>query len=210
MNLNRNEIKSAIIGMVIGDGCISKRQGRKNAYYQMSHSEKQYEYLLWKQKILNKITSSTIHPTKKEINGKIFKGYHLSTKQHPMFTKLYNRFYYKKIKVLDEYLVKMIIPLTFAIMYMDDGTFGKHHSSGKDSFFLCTQNFDYANQLLLKKSLKIKFDLDWNINKAEKRKDGSYNYRLRLANKRNEEFIDIIKPYVNLVPCMQYKLSSVR
>uniref|UniRef100_A0A6H1ZMC1 Putative homing endonuclease n=1 Tax=viral metagenome TaxID=1070528 RepID=A0A6H1ZMC1_9ZZZZ len=207
MNLNRSEIRSAIIGMVIGDGCLSKRYENGNAYYQMTHKEGSYEYMLWKQKILNKITSSTIHPTKRILNGKTFKGYHLGTKRHPIFTKLYNRFYYKKVKVLDEYLVKSITPLAFAIMYMDDGTYGNANKKS-DSFFLCTQNFDYANQLLLKKSLKIKFNLDWNLNKANVRKDGTYNYRLRLANRCNEDFLNIISMYVDLVPCMKYKLGS--
>jgi len=161
MNLNRNEIRSAIIGMVLGDGCISLRPERKEANFQMSHCEKQYDYLIWKQKILNKITSSTIQNTSKNMNGKIFKGFHLGTKQHPMFTKLYKRFYHNGVKVVDEYLVKHITPLAFAIWYMDDGCFGNANRKN-DSFFLCTQNFDYSNQLLLKKSLKIKYNLDWN------------------------------------------------
>ena len=204
MNLNRNEVRSAIIGMVLGDGSISHRVGRKEASYQMTHCEKQYDYLLWKQQILNKITSSSVQNTKRVIDDKIFKGYHLGTRQHPMFTKLYNRFYYKKIKVVDEYLVKHITPLAFAIWYMDDGCFGNANRKN-DSFFLCTQNFDYSNQLLLKKSLKLKYNLDWNLNKAEKAKDGSYHYRLRLANRCNDEFISIIAPFV--ITSMRYKLG---
>jgi hypothetical protein len=208
MNLKQSEIRSAIIGMVIGDGCLSLRERRNNAYFQCSHSEKQKEYIEWKQKLLGNIVGSSICPTTRNLNGKIFTGYHLSTKQHPLFTQLYNRFYHKHHKVLDEYIVKQIDELAFAIMYMDDGCFGKHHANGKDSFFLCTQSFDYANQILLCKSLKIKFGLDWNINKAEKSKDGTYNYRLRLANRQNEEFLKIIIPYVNLLNCMKYKLGS--
>ena len=208
MNLNRSELRSAIIGMVIGDGNLTKRWENGNANFQMSHCEKQYEYLMWKKSILDKITQSTVHPTKKEMGGKTYTGYHLSSYRHPIFTKLYNRFYHEGHKVLDEYIVKSITPLSLAILYMDDGCFGKHHAGGKDSFFLCTQSFDYANQLLLKKSLKIKFDLDWNLNKAEKAKDDSYNYRLRLANRKNDQFLDIIRSYVTLIPSMIYKLGS--
>jgi len=208
MNLKGIELKSAIIGMVIGDGCLTKKWENGNAYFQMSHCERQYEYMLWKQKILDNVTGSTICPTTKEMNNKVFKGFHLSTNRHPLFTKLYNRFYHQGHKSLDEYIVKMINPLVLAILYMDDGTFGRHHDKGKDSFFLCTQSFDYANQLLLRKSLKINFGLEWNLNKAEKNKDGSYNYRLRLSNRFNEEFLNIISPYIKLVPCMTYKLGS--
>jgi len=209
MNLNREELRSAIIGMVLGDGCISYRVGRKEAYYQMNHCEQQYEYLLWKQLILNNITSSSIHKTKKTIGNKVFKGYHLSTRQHPIFTKLYRRFYYNGIKVVDEYIVKKINSLALTIWFMDDGTSGVNKNRNineKRSYYLCTNNFDYANQLLLKKSLKLNFGLDWNINKANKRKDGTYNYRLRLANRHNDKFINIIKPHI--IPVMKYKIDS--
>ena len=208
MILKGIELKSAVIGMVIGDGCISYRAGRKNAYYQMNHCDKQYDYLIWKKQILDNITSSSVSKTEKIMNKKRYPGYHLSTRQHPYFTKLYKRFYHNKVKVLDEYLVKMINPLALSIMYMDDGTFGKHHGNGngKDSFYLCTQNFDYANNSLLRKSLKINFDLEWNLNKANKSKDGTYNYRLRLASRCNDKFLNIIRPH--LIPCMQYKLGS--
>jgi len=207
MRLNREDLRSAIIGMMLGDGCISLRKDRKEAYYQMSHCEKQYDYLIWKKQIIDNITSSSIQKTEKMMNGKIFTGYHLGTKQHPTFTKLYNRFYHKGKKVVDEYLVKKINPLALAIWFMDDGTKGNNKlrpKTDKTSYFLCTQNFDYANQLLLKKSLKLNFDLDWNLNKTEKSKDGSYNYRLRLASRDNEKFINIVKP--NLIESMLYKL----
>ena len=208
MNLKGTELKSAIIGMVIGDGCLTKRWENGNANFQMTHCEKQYEYMLWKQKILDNVTGSIICPTTRTINGKTYKGFHLSTNRHPLFTKLHKRFYHDKHKVVDEYLVKMITPLALAIIYMDDGTFGKHHMNGKDSFFICSNNFDYANQLLIIKSFKIKFSLEWNLNKSQVGKDGTYNYRLRLSNRFNDDFLEIIKPYILEVPCMIYKLGS--
>jgi len=210
MNLNRNEIKSAVIGMVIGDGCLSRNKGRKgnkvgNAFYQMNHCEAQYEYLMWKKKILDRIAKCSVWPNDKKRKGKVYKGYHLYSKANPVYTKLYNRFYQYGKKSLDEYLVKMITPLALAIIYMDDGCLGKECPKHwtKETFFLCLNNFDYANLFLLKKSLKIKFNLDWNINKTSVR-----FYQLRLLNKHNQKFVDIIKPYVDMVPCMKYKLGS--
>lgn len=208
MNLNREELRSAVVGMMLGDGCISKRYDNGEAYFQMSHCEKQYEYLLWKQSILNNITSSSIQPTTRILNGKEFKGYHLTTLRHPFFTKLYSRFYHKSIKVVDEYLVKKINPFALAIWYMDDGGLGhdKDRPNDEVSYYLNTNCFDYANQLLLKKSLKIIFDLDWNLNKSGKAKDGTYHYRLRLARRDNDKFLDIVKQHI--IPCMLYKIDS--
>jgi len=212
MNLNREELRSAIIGMVIGDGCLSKRNGRKNAYFQMNHCEAQYEYLLWKKKILDKVTSSLVSPNHKKSGNKLYKTYHLGTRQHPFFTKLYNRFYYhNKIKSLDEYLVKKITPLALSIIYMDDGCCGKAMPEywTKETFYLCLCNFDYSNLFILKKSLKLKYNLDWNINKQSKKPNSDRNYyQLRLLNKHNQRFIDIVEPFINQVECMKYKLGS--
>lgn len=194
--------------MVLADGNLTKRYKNGNAYFQMNHCEAQLEYMNWKINILQKITGGKSCETQKNMNGKIFKGYHYGSHSHPMFTKLYARFYHKKVKVLDEYLVKHITPLALAIIFMDDGTHSKHRTTYKDTFFLCTQNFDYANNLLLRKSLKLNFGLEWNLNKAEKYKDGTYRYRLRLSNRFNDDFVEIIKPYIKLVPCMHYKLGS--
>lgn len=208
MNLNNEELRSAVIGMMLGDGCITKRYENGDAYFQMSHTEKQFDYMMFKKSILDNITSSTIHQTEKVLNGKLFKCYHLGTRNHPFFTRLYSRFYHNGRKVVDEYIVKKINPLALAIWFMDDGCSGLNRRTDHENsvFYLCTQSFDYANQLLLKKSLKINFGLDWNINKAEVSSSGSYNYRLRLAQRHNDEFVNIIRQF--LLPSIEYKLGS--
>lgn len=198
--------------MVIGDGCLSKRRGRAgniigNAFLQMTHCKKQYEYMLWKKDIIDPIAKCSIWKNDKydKAKGKTYEAYHLRSKANPVYTKLHERFYKYGRKSVDEYLVKMITPLALAIMYMDDGCCGKAIPENwqKEVFYLCLDNFDYANLFLIKKSLKIKFDLDWNINKTSRK-----FYQLRLLVKHNEKFVNIIKPYVEQVPCMLYKLGS--
>lgn len=206
MKLTRNELKSAIIGMIIGDGCLSKHTDRKknktgNAYYQMTHCEAQLEYLQWKMDILNNISKCSIYPNEDKRTGKMY--YRLYSRANPIYTKLYDRFYQYGKKSVDEYIIKMITPLALSIMYMDDGCIGKANpkSYTKETFYLCLDNFDYANLFLIKKSLKIKFDLDWNINRTSRK-----YYQLRLLNKHNEKFVKIIKPYI--INSMNYKLGS--
>jgi len=218
-NLNREEIRNAIVGMVIGDGCLSRKMGRKgykvgNAYFQMSHGHKQHDYLLWKKTILENVTNCTVNRNDRKcgFNDKIYEAYHLNSQSNPFYTKLYNRFYYNdSAKSIDEYLVKKIDPLALSIIYMDDGCLGKAMPKyyTKETFYLCLCNFDYANLFLIKKSLKLKYDLDWNINKQSKKPNSDKNYlQLRLLNKHNEKFVEIIKPYVENVECMKYKLGS--
>lgn len=191
--------------MVIGDGCLSKYTGRNgnkvgNAYFQMTHCEEQLSYMQWKMDILNNVSKCSIYPNKQK-DGRV--QYRLYSRANPIYTKLHQRFYAYGHKSVDEYLVKMITPLALSIMYMDDGTVGKANPKNwtNDTFYLRLCNFDYANLFLIKKSLKIKFDLDWNINKH-----ATKYYQLRLLNKHNEKFIEIIKPYI--IPSMTYKLAS--
>jgi hypothetical protein len=172
----------------------------------MTHCEKQFEYLMWKKEnILEKVSRCKIYPTDhKAPNGVMFKGYHLNSQTNPVYTGLYDRFYFNGKKSLDEYLVKMLTPLSLALLYMDDGNCSKPDKKHwtKENFTIATCNFDYANQLLLKKSFKILFDLEWNVNKT------SYKYyHLRLLRSNNEKFVSIIKPYVEMIPSMMYKLG---
>jgi len=212
MNLSNFETKKAIIGMVIGDGCLSKFTGRKgtkvgNAYYQMTHCKAQYEYLLWKKDILEKVAKCTIWENNhKAPNGKECEGYRLRSQSNPTYTRLHSRFYpINGKKSVDEYLVKMIDPLALAIIFMDDGCISKPMPKyyTKETFTLSLCNFDYANLFLIKKSLKLQFDLEWNINKTSRK-----YYHLRLLNSNNQKFVDIIYPYVSQVPSMMYKLGS--
>lgn len=205
--------------MVIGDGCLSRNKGRKgnkvgNAYFQMSHGIKQYDYLLWKKDIIENITKCKVYKndTKSGFSSNtISEGYHLNSSVHPTFTKLYSRFYQYDKKSIDEYLLKMIDPLALAIIFMDDGCLGKAMPKywTKETCYLSLCNFDYANLFLIKKSLKLSFDLDWNINKQSlKPNNPKRYYNLRLLNRDNQKFFDIIRPYVEQVPCMAYKLGS--
>jgi len=208
--MNRGELKSAVIGMVIGDGCLSKHQKKDthNAYFQCHHCAEQFLYVMWKKRILDNISKCKIWRNDKVTkDGKVYRGHRLYSRTNPLYTTLYNRFYQVEGKSLDEYIVKMITPLALAIMYMDDGTVAKPGPNVKNkqnSYFLRLCSYDFANLTLVKKSLKIKYDQEWNVIKHGSA--GKTFWQLRLRNKDNDKFIDLIKPYV--IPSMEYKLGS--
>ena len=62
--------------------------------------------------------------------------------------------------------------------------------------------FNYAEQLMLQKCFKIKWDLNWNIHRK-----GKY-YRLYLKHRDIPRFFDIINKTVDLIPSMKYKTST--
>jgi len=67
-----------------------------------------------------------------------------------------------------------------------------------------TLNFSEDENILLKNHIKKTFNINM---KLKKRKDGK-NFLLGI-NKRDEiiKFINIVKPFVQEIPCMHYKIK---
>lgn len=205
MVFNRFELKGAVMGMLLGDACItlpakskngiSKHGQSKNARLSISHCEEQFEYLKWKGNILENLTSIRYDDF---VSGYGSRCPRLTTKCHPFYTKIYNRLYYQDRKTLDEHCLKVLSLIGLAIWYMDDG----HLRKDKGTVELSTCSFNYAEHLMLQKAFKLKWDLNWNIHKK-----GKY-YRLYLKKKDNNRFFELITDIVNQVPYMKYKIPQ--
>lgn len=102
-------------------------------------------------------------------------------------------------------------PIGLACLYMDDGSL-IINSSTKDNIsiyifpqiILYTLNFSKEENIILKNHIKNTFNIEFSL---KKRPDGK-NYALQL-NKRNElmKFINIVKPFVEEINCMKYKVD---
>lgn len=194
-NIQRN----IIIGSLIGDGTLSIYGRSKNACYRESTGTSQKEYRQWKVRMLKNLDFKT----KKD--GSIY------SPSHPIYTDLYNLFYPNGRKVLHKEGLNLLDhPIGLACLFMDDGSLvvGNYKKANNITLipqvFLYSQSFLKEENLLLKNHLKKAFDIEFLLSK---RKDGT-NYLLTI-NKRNEVYklIDIIKPYVNQIPSMRYKVD---
>lgn len=193
-----NEIKSIILGMVLGDSHINKNNG----YLQFNHSEKQYDYLMYKMELL------------KEFDPKFYR----SVSYHKDVDKSYNqvRFYIKAdsyikklrkklydnngVKKITINILKKLTPHALAIWYCDDGGLHYKYRKGKVSTqfaYLNTQCFSYIEHELLQYYFKEYWDIDVVIHKNK----GSY--RLYFNNNNIKKFIKIISDYIP--ECMNYK-----
>jgi hypothetical protein len=88
-----------------------------------------------------------------------------------------------------------------AIIYMADGScvYDKRSPNAKPNVTLNTKGFSYGDNWLLKKEIKEKLNLEFNI-----QRQNNYWY-LRLRSKDFEVFIDMIRGFVT--PSFSYKLG---
>lgn len=186
-----------LLSMTLGDGHVDK-YGQLN----LLHSDKQLEYLKWKKELLYKAGITTCG-IKKKVNNKKYIAYYCSTKVYT-FNKVLRRIMYKSRKCLGNMkLLNKLKALHIAIWYMDDGSIS---SPKKDDGSLRASNLFLHTNVPLEENLIIceYFLKSWGI-KFKPIKKGNY-YIIYTSTKGARQFIDIVKPYVNEIPCMRYKL----
>ena len=199
---DKKELVKLISFLAMGDGSIHKNGGSKNNVFSMSMVEDHEDFLLWVKGILENVTSCNIMFNKRDLPRK--NTYKVQTLSHPFFNDLRDRIYVNTYKSIDKHALKLLDFNALAILYMCDGSLGKHfYDKNKPATYTTTLNLcrlSYGDQLLLKKTLKDKLDLEWNIVKTNKK-----YYSLRLRMKDFDKFMNGIAPY--MFESFKYKLD---
>jgi hypothetical protein len=125
----------------------------------------------------------------------------LVSKNHPKLTTIRNRIYIDGKKVIDPHMLTMLDAEALAIIFMADGSrvYDKRHPNAKPNITLNTKGFSYGCNFMLKKAIKEKLDLEFNI-----QRQNNYWY-LRLRSKDVEKFDQIVRPFI--LPSFNYKLG---
>lgn len=193
--------RNIIVGSILGDGNLALYGRSKHAHYREHGSDKQILYRKWKVQMLTQLDF------KLSKNGKLY------SPSHPIYTDLYNKFYNNKVKSITKENIKLLDhPIGLACLYMDDGSLVLNISVSKKSnkiyitprVYLYSLNFTKEENIILKNHIKEQFGIEF---KLKKRPDGN-NYILEIG-KRNAlmKFINLIKPYVEQIHCMIYKID---
>lgn len=194
-----------IIGSLLGDGSLSLYGRSKTAHYREQGCKAQDVYRIWKKEML---TSLDFKFSSRGINGK------LSSPSHPIYTDLYHKFYDSSgRKVITEENIKLLNqPIGLACLFMDDGTLTINTSSKtyrKKMYlhpYLCIYSLSFTKEENI--ILANHINAVYGVKLALKKRPDGYGYIL--ATGKNEEihkFIEIVEPYVSLVPCMNYKVE---
>lgn len=207
--LKSSQLDSAIYAMILGDGSCDRGGGNftlhSNFIYKMGHCNRQKEYLLWKKQIIEQIshTKCRIYDYSKTNST------YLVTNALKYFTKLQKIFYANNKKQVTKKILDKLTDLSLAIWFLDDGYMSKN-KSGSVYGELCTDQFSYEEQLLIQDWIKTKFNIEVGIRKLEY-KSGKYTgkivYRIKFNKNACQKLSKLIKPYVEQIECMKYKLK---
>uniref|UniRef100_UPI0022388A06 LAGLIDADG endonuclease n=1 Tax=Amoeboaphelidium protococcarum TaxID=1243177 RepID=UPI0022388A06 len=196
------DIISLIIGSLLGDSHLEKRN--KGTRILFEQSNKNVEYLMWFHKYLslrgycNNKTPKLHKRIKKE---GIFYHYRVNSYTFNSLTWIHDIFYKwdsdlkKYVKIVPNNIKDFITPLILAIWFMDDGS--KINSSLK----IATNNFKFSEIEFLCNQLFLIYNITASVQKAGKNK----GYILYIHKNSKEDFIKIVKPYFH--PSMYYKLD---
>lgn len=196
--------RNLLIALLLGDGTISN-----NNVFKLSHGYNQKEYLEWKIKLLNEHGIKN-NGLKEYISSK---GYNMNKTVYytqlkiTNFIKLLRKIFYKPKKIIgNRRILNRLNLLGLAIWYMDDGHINIRKSKGKIHGF-------YIKISLCEPQEEVQTIIDyfqqvWNINFYmfhEGRKKDSYS--ICCGTKEGKKFINLIKPYVEQIPSMVYKIQ---
>lgn len=205
--------KSVVIGSLLGDGHLRIVSHSKNALLEISHCEKQRQYLEWVHslmkpfarpiKLKEKATKKLIGDC--EVNASNF--YRFCTINHPDITDIFKKYYRNGLKGVDRSIIDKVDLLAMSIWFGDDGSVRRRNGS-PDSCSIATNSFTYDEHLVLVKIVRKFFKGTIKIYKTSKWYKGEkrfYYVLYMLGKKQVNEFLDTIK--LVLPTSIYYKLS---
>ena len=213
MNLKRHiknsfELRGAIIGMLMGDLCVSRKTEKHNAYFLMTHSKEQKKYMEFKSDILDMKDVVTMKHRSRETylakTGKTYEQYQCHSNNNAYATSIYEYCYCSGVKIVNEKILNSITDFGLFLWYLDDGylnvRYYKNTSKIKEyRMFLYTMNFTLDEVKLIQKWFVEKYNINPNINRKQN------GYILYFNASKTRQFMEIIEPFYNLVPCLNRK-----
>lgn len=198
------EQKSLLIGLLIGDGTISS-----NFVFKLSHSVEQREYLEWKVKLLDKfqIKNNGIKEYISTCGYNIGKGVLYSQMSVIPTIKALRRTVYIPKKTITRKLLNWITPLEIAIWYMDDGHINVNTSKQRSSIQHTIKIATCVDESTVEVIIQYFLDI-WNI-KFRKFPEGKNTFSIASSSEEDySKFVNLIKPFVEQVPSMLYKIRD--
>jgi len=174
--------KEFIAGTLLGDGYLMPTT--RGYCLRIHQGIEQKAYVEWKYNIIKDLVN-----TPPRFCGR---GYYFRTVSNPDFDEYRQMFYEGEKKKVPNNISNLLTPLGLAVWIMDDG------SKDKGCVRISTHNFTYSEQLKLQKTLKAKFGIECNIQKAKDK------FWLWIRSESIPNLLELVRPY--FIPNMLYKL----
>lgn len=199
------EQKRLLVALLIGDGTISS-----NYVFKLSHSIEQKEYLEWKVSLLNKfgIKNNGIKEYISSCGYNFGKRVLYSQMSLHSTIKALRRSIYIPKKTITRRLLNWLDELGLAIWYMDDGFINineseQRHGSVQRNIRISTCVDEQTCNIMID-YFKEKWSVEF---RPFLEKSKLYSLATR-TNNDTDKFIEIIKPYIEQVPSLLYKIRK--
>lgn len=199
------EQKKLLIALLIGDGTISS-----NYVFKLAHSIEQKEYLGWKVSLLNKfgIKNNGIKEYVSSCGYNHGKRVLYSQMSLHSTIKALRRSIYISKKTITRRLLNWLDELGLAIWYMDDGFININESEQRHGSI---QRNIRISTCVDKQTCDMMIDYfkeRWGVEfRPFLEKSKLYSLTTR-TNNDTDKFIEIVKPYVEQVPSLLYKIRK--
>ena len=199
------EQKRLLIALLIGDGTISS-----NYVFKLSHSIDQREYLEWKVRLLNKlgIKNNGIKEYISSCGYNKGKGVIYSQMSLNSTIKALRRSVYIPKKTFTRNLLNWLDEQGLAIWFMDDGFININESSQRSTSIQQNIRISTCVDESTCNMIIQYFKEKWGINfKPYLEKSKLFSIRA-CSNEDSDNFIKIVRPYVEQVPSLLYKIRD--
>lgn len=185
--------KSVLVGTILGDSHITGKNS-STSYLNFAHCIAQKEYFDFKVSVLDSLDFSynKRYSYIDKRTGRMIDRFICNSRCCEELKELRKIFYPEGKKIIPlEYLKENFDEVSLAYLYMDDG------SSYKYNTIISLQAFTKEDLEAFIDLLKRKFDLDFTIQKK---------LSIRIKQKDVKKFKNLIRPEVEKIKCMTYKL----
>ena len=184
-----------IIGSLLGDGCLEKREN--GVRLRLDHGFKQKDYLFWKHQELKNIAGKILRVNYyHKGHNKFYENYRFSTLTSKLLSIFWKKFYRNGNKIVPKNICKLLTePIALAIWHMDDG----YKRNDCNALRLNTDSFSRSEQDFLRNALEKNFGI-----KTKVHKKGGY-WNIYIPEKESKKFVDLVKPYIHNT--LNYKIA---
>jgi hypothetical protein len=198
------DIISIIIGSLLGDGHLEKRNQGVGTRIKFEQSNDNVEYLMWFHSYLSQRGYCNTNKPNLKIrikkNGTIYYHYSINSFTFSSFNWIHDLFYKKiegkYVKFIPDSIEQFLTPISLALWFMDDGS-----KLGKGAK-IATNCFRKTELVKLCQILKNKYNITVTIHSGGKNK----GYTLYISTSSMPTFSKIIKHH--MLPSLYYKLGS--
>lgn len=207
------EKRGILIGLILGDGYLSKPDKWNSVSIEIEHTESQKSYIEYKYDLTMKILGGKKVKLHKRIRNR--KSSNLISyrfrKGHKYLRLLRNKIYPKGKKVLSKEVLNYLTDFGVALWVMDDGTCSlKKNKEGKIKscqfkLCLCLPNIKECEDVC--SFFKERYDSNFKIVKHMKSKEGQQLYSILANTTEYRKVANKIKKY--FIEDMKYKVPEV-